>query len=504
MSRAKQWSVRIGGIVVVACAEPIAPTSSPPPVQLVFTMQPTSATAGVAIDPVVAVSIEDASGNTLTSATNTVTVSIGANANGASVTGTTTVAAVHGVATFLNLRILKAGTGYTLKAASPEITATSTPFDITPGPAASLLFTTQPSNTIGGVTISPPIQVAAQDSFGNLATAFGDSVTVALGSNSASGSLSGTTNVKAVHGTAIFGDLSIAPMGTKYTLTASAGGLTGASSAPFAIIVPATLHITAVTTGPFYNYGVCLDLDPLAGCGAWEPIGPNSAVTMTVDSGVHTIVLGGGGVCTVAGDNPRSVHAVGGETTEVRFDVACIAVPLHVTTTTTGASLDPDGYLVCVDLDPWQEGCAYDSAIGVNGGTTLPVAPGPHVVQLVGVAGNCTVSGDNPRTVTANADTEVPFAVTCTAAGSVRVTTATTGLSLDPSYLVCIDRSGNGCFWYVTVGANDTVAIPAVTPGPHRVALTDVAGNCTISGPTPAPLPSHRTEPWLSPSTSAA
>lgn len=57
-----------------------------------------------------------------------------------------------------------------------------------------------------------------------------------------------------------------------------------------------------------------------------------------------------------------------GETTEVRFDVACIAATLHVTTTTTGVSLDPDGYSVCVDLDPWQDGCAYESAIGVNGG----------------------------------------------------------------------------------------------------------------------------------------
>jgi hypothetical protein len=110
-----------------------------------------------------------------------------------------------------------------------------------------------------------------------------------------------------------------------------------------------------------------------------------------------------------------------GETTEVRFDVACIAATLHVTTTTTGVSLDPDGYSVCVDLDPWQDGCAYESAIGVNGGATVPVAPGTHFVELDGVAPNCTASGDNPRTVTANANTEVPFAVTSGAVGSVRV-----------------------------------------------------------------------------------
>src|SRR5205814_6484561 len=50
------------------------------------------------------------------------------------------------VATFSNLSIDRAGTGYTLAATSAGLTgATSTTFNITVGPAAKLAFTTQPS-----------------------------------------------------------------------------------------------------------------------------------------------------------------------------------------------------------------------------------------------------------------------------------------------------------------------------------------------------------------------
>ena len=53
-------------------------------------------------------------------------------------TGTATVAAVNGVATFANLAITLPGAGYTLQATSPGVTsATSQPFDIVvPPPTA--------------------------------------------------------------------------------------------------------------------------------------------------------------------------------------------------------------------------------------------------------------------------------------------------------------------------------------------------------------------------------
>lgn len=103
------------------------------------------------------------------------------------------------------------------------------------GTATRLIFTVQPSNAKPGAVISPPIQVAAQDDLGNIDAAFTSGITVALGSNPGGGTLGGTKTVRAFHGVAVFSDLSLDQVGKGYTLTASASGLTGATSAPFNI-----------------------------------------------------------------------------------------------------------------------------------------------------------------------------------------------------------------------------------------------------------------------------
>ena len=103
-----------------------------------------------------------------------------------------------------------------------------------PPPAAThLVFTVQPSNTTAGGTISPAVQVAAQDDAGVTVTSFGGSITIALGTNPAGGTLSGTKIVTAVNGVAAFSTLSIDNAGNGYTLVATATGLASATSAPF-------------------------------------------------------------------------------------------------------------------------------------------------------------------------------------------------------------------------------------------------------------------------------
>ena len=69
------------------------------------------------------VSVEDANGNVVTSDGSSVTIAIGANPGSGTLGGTLTVAAVNGVATFSDLSINKAGTGYTLTAADASLTA---------------------------------------------------------------------------------------------------------------------------------------------------------------------------------------------------------------------------------------------------------------------------------------------------------------------------------------------------------------------------------------------
>src|SRR5207244_3551089 len=209
-----------------------------------LTVQPTNTAAGASITPALQVTAEDALGNTDPAFTGNVTVAPGANPGSGTLSGTTTVAAVAGVATFPGLGINKVGTGYTLTANGGSLSGTtSTPFNITAGAATQLSFSVQPSNTIAGAAITPAVQVTALDGQGNTATGFAGNVTVAQGANPGSGTLSGTTAVAAVAVVAPRPGVSINKVGTGYTLTASATGATGTTSAAFTIAPGAASHL---------------------------------------------------------------------------------------------------------------------------------------------------------------------------------------------------------------------------------------------------------------------
>src|SRR5256885_11261360 len=104
--------------------------------QLVFSVQPSTTSAGAAITPAVQVTALDASNNTATGFTGNVTLAIGTNPSGGALSGTATHAASGGVATFAGLSIDKVGTGYTLTATGAG-TTTSTAFNITAGTATA-------------------------------------------------------------------------------------------------------------------------------------------------------------------------------------------------------------------------------------------------------------------------------------------------------------------------------------------------------------------------------
>ncbi|MGH7515391.1 MAG: invasin domain 3-containing protein [Gemmatimonadales bacterium] len=114
------------------------------------------------------------------------------------------------------------------------ITQTAT-VTVTSNVAAQLAFTVQPTTTQTAASITPPVQVTVQDQFGNPVTGANNSVTVDIGTNPAGGTLTGTLTATAANGVASFADLKIDNVGTGYTLTAAAGGLTGATSSAFDI-----------------------------------------------------------------------------------------------------------------------------------------------------------------------------------------------------------------------------------------------------------------------------
>ena len=213
--------------------------------RLVFTAPPVTTTAGATITPAVAVTAQDAGGNTVTSFTADVTLAIGSNPSNGTLFGTTTVTAVGGVATFATLSINKSGPGYTLSASATGVTgATSAPFAINPGAATQLAITVQPTSSTAGAAITPAVQVSARDALGNTATGFAGDVTVAIQTNPAGGTLSGTGTMTAVAGVASFSTLSIDKTGSGYTLIATAPGLTEIVSAPFTVTPGVATQLT--------------------------------------------------------------------------------------------------------------------------------------------------------------------------------------------------------------------------------------------------------------------
>jgi len=234
---------------LVACSDGTGPATLVP-AKLAFTVQPTNATAGSAFTPALTVTIEDSSGHPVTSATNVVTVAIDTGLPGLS--GATTVTAVNGVATFGNLSIQRAGSGYFLTASSGTLTrARSSPFDIAPAAPARLIFLSQPSSAESAQVITPAVEVGIQDAFGNSVPGATNAVTITIGTNPSGGALSGTTMVSAVSGVATFANLVIDRPGIGYTLAATASGLPGSTSSAFNIKAP--LLFAGVSAGGRYT-----------------------------------------------------------------------------------------------------------------------------------------------------------------------------------------------------------------------------------------------------------
>ena len=242
-------------LVSALISRPVAPSDS---LRLVFSVQPSATVSGGTMTPAVQVTVQDAAGQTVPSFSGTVTLEItdGTGNEDAELSGTTTVTAVAGVATFATLSIDRAADGYTLTATAKGVAAaTSAPFAVTShvavattthvesappggsdGAAAHAEFAVQPGAAKANVPIAPPIQVALRDATGQPIGGATDSVTIEItdGTGDEDAELSGTTTVAAVDGIAAFADLSIDKTGT-YTLTATVASVGAVTSAPFEV-----------------------------------------------------------------------------------------------------------------------------------------------------------------------------------------------------------------------------------------------------------------------------
>src|SRR5207248_1123319 len=241
------------------------------------------------------------------------------------------------------------------------------------------------------------------------------------------------------------------------------------------------LTVATSTTGSSMPASYTLSVSGPGGS-TTQAIGANTSVTFTaITPGDYTVSLSNVPAnCTLSGANPRTVTVPSGGTGSTTFSVSCTTPSttgnLTVTTSTTGAR-QPSGYTVTVDGSQSQ-------TIGANSSVTFSnLSAGSHSVALTNVAGNCSVSGGTSRTATvpSGGTATVAYSVSCTTpAGNLAVTTSTTGSSLPSGYTATVDGSQSQ-----TIGANSSVTFSNLSAGSHSVALTNVAGNCAMSGSNP-------------------
>src|SRR5438105_1535267 len=214
------------------------PPSEAAPARVAFSSSLSNARAGQPISPPVQVTVQDSAGPGTPRGT-LVPLLLAANPSGDSLGGRKQGRSVHGVATFDNVRLGKAASGYRLTAAAPELHPdTSGAFSVMPAPATVLAFTGPPSVTMQESAMKP-VQVTAYDSLGNTATNFAGSIQLRIGTDgsiSKKATLSGAV-AQAVAGVATFPNLRIDSVGTGYTLTAAFGSAAPVdTSVPFDII----------------------------------------------------------------------------------------------------------------------------------------------------------------------------------------------------------------------------------------------------------------------------
>ena len=210
-----------------------------PATQLNITTNTGGGKGGTAWTTQPVVMVQDAGGNTVTTSSASITLAIGNNPSGGTLTCTANpVTAIAGVATFAGCEINLVGTGYTLTANSGGLTGdTNNPsFNITVGAATQLAFTTQPSGGSAGMPWTTQPVVAVEDAGGNTVTSSANAITLTItsGTGTSGANLTCTTNpLAASAGVASFAGCEVNLSGAGYTLTATHTSLTSAISSGF-------------------------------------------------------------------------------------------------------------------------------------------------------------------------------------------------------------------------------------------------------------------------------
>jgi uncharacterized protein YjdB len=213
---------------------------------------PAGAVTGSVLATQPVIRILDNAGLVIASGPNaSLSVNVVPTSNTATLTGTTLVNSVNGVATYTNLRLDRnpangaASTVLTFNIASPAINVASGAVAVAVGPATQLIITQQPASGSSGFILPTQPIMRVADVAGNTVTSYTGAVTASVASGVAV--LAGTTSVNAVAGIATFSNLMLTGATGAYTLGfQSASPTLNATSATFNLVSPGTLNGTII------------------------------------------------------------------------------------------------------------------------------------------------------------------------------------------------------------------------------------------------------------------
>jgi len=264
----------------------------------VTTSPPVSQVAGVTVTPGFVVQAQDASNNPISTFTGTVSLAIGTNPGGGTLSGTTSVSAVAGVATFNAFSIDKAGTGYTVVASAAGYTSgVSSAFNIAAG-AASIMSKSAGDAQTGSASalLATPLAVLVTDANANPVAGRtinwailtgGGSVATPTSVTNAAGIATMAWTLGATPGAQTVSANSAGLTGTPLTFTATASG--GVASTT---VTPHTTTITAIGA----TFGLAAQAKDGAAAnvaGAFVWVSRNAAVATVSATGVVTSATNG-------------------------------------------------------------------------------------------------------------------------------------------------------------------------------------------------------------------
>lgn len=440
---------------------------------IVFSTSPAGAVSDTPFTTQPVVTAVDAGGNTVTSYTSTVTLSIrsGTGADDAVLSGCRGTR-VNGVVTFAGCQIDLADPGYRLRATDSGFrSADSDTFAVVAGPLARLAFTTQPSTSTAGRALATAPVVTGADAAGNPVAGYSGTITLSVTRDPSV--LSGCT--PAVRsGATTFSNCSISRSGSGYVLHASDGTLSGDSSS-FTVNAGSATQLQFTTQPAGAIRGAAFTTQPVVT--AFDSLGNvatsyTGTVSLAIKSGTGT---SGASLSSCSGNRVNGVVTFSGCRID-RFGTGYQLRASDGTRTADSAAFDvvtgrAVGFLLQAATTSPTAGAANALRITARdaGGNTDTTYTGSHDLRFDGA--NTSPSG-SVATVTNSAGTAIAFGATTSIRFVDGVATVTSGAN---GAMVLRDAGSDSVgVTDGTISEEDELDVTVAPGAAARLAWTDV------------------------------